>query len=220
MFDFCVMNLSDLIWWRSPWSLPVSAALLVVGLCDWVAYMPSIGMLVFVVVLLFRGPSTASHVEAVQRGGGLQSLFTLPSSNTTKVSLGTSVEDIRLSNPSAGAVDQATPSPMASLAAGPGLQGETSSVQGSGSSIEVGNTDEDGVGILEKVRTLRLKLGRTQHKLHRVNVVVQKLRALYMWVDPARTRGFVALLCFFTLFLFLLPSWLLFSAVSLYQSDT
>ena len=66
--------------------------------------------------------------------------------------------------------------------------------------------------ILVRLRNVRRSLGVAQARMHRLNTIVLKLRSLYTWKEPSRTRLFLFGLLCVALLISVVPARLLFAA--------
>lgn len=72
-------------------------------------------------------------------------------------------------------------------------------------------------GLLESIRVFRTSLGTAQYRMSKLNIILSKMRSLYTWADPTRTRLFlVGLLCL-TVFLCVVPARVWFAVFVLVQ---
>jgi hypothetical protein len=71
--------------------------------------------------------------------------------------------------------------------------------------------------LLDRLRDFRGNLGANQYRMHRFGSWAIKLRSLYTWRDPVRTRLFLLLLLCAALALAVIPFRLLFAAAVLHQ---
>lgn len=74
-----------------------------------------------------------------------------------------------------------------------------------------------GRSLLEKLRNFRDTLAANQVRMRSANMLALRLRALYTWRDPARSRTFVALLVFAAVVLVAVPARVLLGAFALLQ---
>ena len=71
--------------------------------------------------------------------------------------------------------------------------------------------------LLQRLRNFRTSLGTNQERLHRLNTVVLKLRSLYTWREPGRSRAFAVALAVAALVVLIVPARILFAAFMLAQ---
>lgn len=70
--------------------------------------------------------------------------------------------------------------------------------------------------IIERLRNFRLTLGKNQARLHRLNTAAAKLRSLYTWRDPLRTKLFLAALVALAVLVAVVPARVLVASVALF----